>query len=108
MAHKYVLDIQEKVRQSVQTSGQQLVGRINLNVRQDGAICKLIAEEGYDSDQEARSLKAAVETRIEDELVMKYLSEDGRIEDWQPMVNYTVDLSRNGSLNIFKVGQLSK
>lgn len=104
VAHKYVLDLQEKVRQSVQASGQQLVGCIILNVKQDGAICKLIAEEGYDSEQGARSLKAAVEARIEDDLVMKYLSEDGRIEDWQPMVKYTVDLSRNGALSVFKSG----
>ena len=102
VAHKYVLDLQEKVRQSIQVSGQQLVGRIILDVRQDGAICKLIAHEGYDASQGARSLKAAVETRIEDELVIRYLEEDGRIEDWQPMVRYTVDLSRNGVLSVFK------
>jgi hypothetical protein len=47
-------------------------------------------------------LKAAVETRIEDELVQRYLEEDGRIEDWQPLVRYTVDLARNGVLNVFK------
>jgi ATP-dependent Clp protease ATP-binding subunit ClpA len=97
-----VLDLTEKVRQSIQVSGQQLVGRIILDVRQDGAICKLIAHEGYDASQGARSLKAAVETRIEDELVIRYLEEDGRIEDWQPMVRYTVDLSRNGVLSVFK------
>ena len=48
------------------------------------------------------TMKAAVETRIEDELVIRYLEEDGRIEDWQPMVRYTVDLSRNGVLSVFK------
>lgn len=71
VAHKYVLDLQQRVLQRIQLSGQQLVGRIVLDVRQDGAICKLIAEEGYDSAQGARSLKQAVEGRIEDELVAK-------------------------------------
>lgn len=76
-----------------------------MDVRQDGAICKLLAGEGYDASQGARSLKAAVETRIEDELVQKYLEEEGRIEDWQPLVRYTVDLSRNGVLRVFKTAE---
>ena len=90
------------MRQSIQISGQQLVGRIILDVKQDGAICKLIAEDGYDPQQGARSLRSAVEARIEDQLVERYLEEDGRIEDWQPMVKYTVDLSRNGVVSVFK------
>lgn len=93
------------MRQSIQLSGQQLVGRIILTVKHDGAICKMIAGEGYDASQGARSLKAAVETRVEDELVQRYLEEDGRIEDWQPLVRYAVDLSRNGVLSVFRCGE---
>jgi ATP-dependent Clp protease ATP-binding subunit ClpA len=102
VAHKYVLELQKKVLQSIQISGSQLVGRIHLVVKNDGAICRLIGSEGYDADQGARSLKAAVESRIEDELVQKYLEEDGQITDFQPLVTYTVDLARNGFITVVK------
>jgi ATP-dependent Clp protease ATP-binding subunit ClpA len=102
VAHKYVLELQNKVLQSIQISGHQLVGRIILDVKRDGAICRLIAADGYDPDQGARSLKSAVETRIEDELVQRYLEEDGKIDEYQPVVKYTVDLARNGVLSVFK------
>lgn len=43
-----------------------------------------------------------MEARIEDELVQKYLEEDGHITDFQPVARYTVDLARNGMLSVFK------
>jgi ATP-dependent Clp protease ATP-binding subunit ClpA len=102
VVHKYILTLQATVLQSIQVSGQQLVGRIILDVKQDGAISVLIAKEGYDPQQGARSLKQAVEMRIEDELVGKYLEEEGMIEDMQEMTRYTVDISRAGMICIFK------
>ena len=86
----------------MQISGRQLVGRIILDVKRDGAVCKLIASEGYDPEQGARSLKSAVETKIEDDLVQKYLEEDGQIDEYQAVVRYTVDLARSGTLSVFK------
>lgn len=73
-----------------------------MDVKQDGAISALIAKEGYDPQQGARSLKQAVEMRIEDELVGKYLEEEGVIEDMQEMARYTVDISRAGMICVFK------
>lgn len=102
VAHKYVLELQNRVLQSVQISGHQLIGCIKLDIKRDGAICRLIASGGYDLDQGVRSLKSAVETRIEDELVRRYLEGDGKIDDYQPVVKYTVDLARNGILSVFK------
>ncbi|OCK78281.1 P-loop containing nucleoside triphosphate hydrolase protein [Lepidopterella palustris CBS 459.81] len=102
IVHKYLLELQSHLSQAVQLSGQQLVGRINLCIKNDGAICSLLASEGYDADQGARSLKSAVELRVADELVGKYLEEDGRIEDGQRMVRYTVDVTRGGGLVVFK------
>jgi hypothetical protein len=61
IAHKYVLGLKRKVIKAVQLSGEQLVGRIVLNVQRDGAICSLLGSQGYDPDQGARSLKLAVE-----------------------------------------------
>lgn len=102
VVHKYILALQATVLQSIQISGQQFVGRIILNIKQDGAISALIAEEGYDPQQGAKSLKQAVDMRIEDELVGKYLEEEGLIEDLQDMVRYTVDVTRAGMISVFK------
>lgn len=102
MAHKYILELQRKVKDSVRLSGKQLVGGIKLEVRRDGAVCCHLAEEGYDSDQGARSLHATVASRIEDELVQAYLDENGRIQDGQPLVRYVVDLAQNRVLSVFK------
>jgi hypothetical protein len=45
-----------------------------------------------------------VESRIADEVVHKYLEEEGRIFEGQPVVRYTVDLSRRGDLYLYRVG----
>jgi ATP-dependent Clp protease ATP-binding subunit ClpA len=60
----------------------------------------MIADEAYDADQGARSLKVAVESRITDELVKKYLNEEGNINELQPLARYVVDLSRNGDIYV--------
>jgi ATP-dependent Clp protease ATP-binding subunit ClpA len=110
VAHKYILGLQDKVRRNVKVSsqagaaatGRQLVGGITLHVRNDGAICTAIASEGYDPDQGARSLQAAVQSRIGDELVQSYLEEEGLIQDGQPLIEYTVEMARNGVLSVLK------
>ncbi|KAH8896376.1 P-loop containing nucleoside triphosphate hydrolase protein [Thozetella sp. PMI_491] len=107
VAHKYLLELRGRVSQDIRLSGQQLVGNIVLEVRRDGALCKALAEEGYDSDQGARSLKATVEGRITDELVRLYLQEEGRISDSSPRTHYVVDLAENGVISVFKAASRS-
>ena len=102
MAHKYILELQRKVKEAVQLSGKQLVGGIDLVVRRDGAVCCHLAEDGYDPDQGARSLHATVASSIEDKLVQVYLDENVQIQDGQPVVRYAVDLAQNGVLSVFK------
>ena len=102
IVHKYLLELQSNLSQAIQLSGQQLVGRIALNIKNDGAICSLLAQEGYDAEQGARSLKSAVDLRVVDELVEKYLEEDGIIENEQAVVQYTLDISRSGALVVFR------
>lgn len=102
VTHKYILELKNRVRQRVSSSGRQLVGNIILDIRRDGAICGILASEGYDSDQGARSLKAAVDSRVEAELVKAYLEEDGQIQDQQPLVRYAVDITRAGMVSVFK------
>ncbi|KAF2194328.1 P-loop containing nucleoside triphosphate hydrolase protein [Zopfia rhizophila CBS 207.26] len=104
IAHKFILELKRKVLQSISISSKQLVGHVILDLQRDGAICKLIADEGYDMDQGARSLQAAVESRIGDALVQSYLEEEGQIDDESPVVRYVVDLARDGSLLVLKAG----
>ena len=84
-------------------SGKRLVGNVVLELERDGAICKLIADEGYDPGQGARSLQNAVESRIRDALVQAYLDEKGQIDDSLPTTKYRVSLARNGTLLVVKV-----
>jgi len=104
IAHKFILELKRKVLQSISISSKQLVGHVVLDLQRDGAICKLLADEGYDMDQGARSLQAAVESRIGDALVQSYLEEEGHIDDQSPVVRYVVDLARDGSLLVLKGG----
>jgi ATP-dependent Clp protease ATP-binding subunit ClpA len=105
IAHKYVLELKRKVAKSVKVSGMLLVGRVMLDIRRDGAICKMIASDGYDPDQGARSLKSSVESRVEDELVQTYLEEEGQIHDSQEMISFAVQIARNGTLSVNKVAE---
>jgi ATP-dependent Clp protease ATP-binding subunit ClpA len=84
-------------------SGKRLVGNVVLELERDGAICKLIADEGYDPDQGARSLQNVVESRIGHMLVQAYLDEEGQIDDSSPITKYRVSLARNGALLVVKV-----
>ncbi|KAJ6098845.1 hypothetical protein N7467_000380 [Penicillium canescens] len=102
VAHKFVLELKRRVLQSVKTSAKKLVGHIVLELRGDGAICKAIAEEGYDCDQGARSLQSSVESRIGDLLVRTYLEEEEQIDDSLPLMRYTVFLTRNGNMVVRK------
>ena len=102
IAHKYILELTARVRQSISASSGKLVGHIALEVRRDGTVCSFLAAEGYDSDQGARSLKGIVGSKIEDQLVKVYLEEDGQIQDLQPLVHYVVDFTTNRSLAVFK------
>jgi ATP-dependent Clp protease ATP-binding subunit ClpA len=86
----------------VRVSAKILVGQIILVIRRDGVICTLLAKDGYDTDQGARSLKKAVESKIADQLVLQYLEEDGWIQDKQDSLTYVVDAARNGILSIYK------
>lgn len=102
VAHKYVLELKNKVLTPVNLSSGKLVGRVLLHIRSDGAVCKAVATDGYDPDQGARSLQTAVKTRVEEELVHTYLEEDEVISETQALADYTVDIQRDGTLLIFK------
>ena len=94
--------------ESIQLSGKRLVGNIVLELERDGAICKHIAEEGYDPDQGARSLKTAIDSGIGNALVQAYLDEEDQIHDSLPITKYRVSLTNNGVLKVGKVTDKSE
>lgn len=79
---------------------QQLLGNINLRIRKDASVCRLLAEAEYHSDLGARSLFTGAR-KLEDVLVDVYLEVDEEIRESEAMVDFLVDV--NGSEVIAKI-----
>lgn len=76
---------------------QVLVGDVTLIVRNDVAVCKLIADENYDRELGIRSLKTATAQEVETVLVMQYLQDKELIREDGGLVTYFLEV-RNGEL----------
>ncbi len=99
-AHKFLLEFAREVRRPVQLQpGQnaQLMGNIQLHLRQDASVCRFIAEDGYDQDLGIRSLISAVRDTVELSLFESYVGVDQPIEESEEMVDYRVEV-RNDEL----------
>lgn len=75
MAHKYILELTQKVHKKINLSfgpEEQLLGNAYLRVRRDGTVCKLLAAEGYDEDLGARSLEVNKEI-VEDQKLTEFV-----------------------------------
>ena len=96
MAHKYVLELTQKVRKKINLSfgpEEQLLGNVYLRVRRDGSVCKLLAAEGYDEDLGARSLIVTVKSIVEDAVVEAYLEVNEEIVEDQKLTEFVVDIT---------------
>ena len=96
MAHKYVLELTQKVRKKINLSfgpEEQLLGNVYLRVRRDGSVCKLLAAEGYDEDLGARSLIVTVKSVVEDAVVETYLEVNEEIVEDQKLTEFVVDIT---------------
>jgi ATP-dependent Clp protease ATP-binding subunit ClpA len=106
IAHKYVLDLAERVRREIKlvfSPEGQLLGRVYLRIRRDATICSTLAAEGYDKDLGARSLIVAVKHNLEEPLVEAYLEVDEEIRADQDMMEFTVGVVQ-GAVTITPVG----
>jgi len=97
VGHKFLLDLIKKVRDPVRLSRtsatsphEQLLGNVNLQVKRDVAVCKVLAEE-YSPDLGARSMIAAVE-RVKELLIDLYLDEDDEIVEDGGMDDFLLDI----------------
>lgn len=101
--HKFLLELGQKVRGPVSLvpgSKEQLLGNINLKIRRDASVCRILAEEEYHSDLGARSLIMGAR-KLEDVLVEAYLEVDEEIRESEKIVDFVVDV--NGSEVIAKM-----
>ncbi|KAF2403751.1 P-loop containing nucleoside triphosphate hydrolase protein [Trichodelitschia bisporula] len=99
IAHKYVNELDNKMRQPVNLAPgpeQKLFGNVRLRVPKDASVCKaIIMDGGYDVDLGARSIITAVDAKLEDLVVDTYLEVDREIEEDQEMEVYVVDVERS-------------
>jgi hypothetical protein len=94
VAHKYLLELGQSVRDPVKlTPGQEnLVGNVHLRVRRDASVCSKLAVDGYHRDLGARSLITAVST-VRELLVDAYLGVDEAITEQDDVVEFLVDVN---------------
>jgi len=101
--HKFLLELGQKVRGPVNLVPglkQQLLGNVNLKIRKDASVCRILAEAEYHSDLGARSLLMGAR-KVEDILVEAYLEVDDEIRESEKIVDFVVDV--NGSEVIAKM-----
>ena len=113
VAHKYVMATSDKLHKPVDEQTLQ-VGHVHLNVEEDGAMCKHIADSTYDLHTGARSLRRGVHECIAMPVTELYLDTPGEISpaemNVQPMPQYTARLQPTGDgneeVNVFIDGQI--
>lgn len=106
MAHKYILELTQKVHKKINLSfgpEEQLLGNAYLRVRRDGTVCKLLAAEGYDEDLGARSLIVTVKSIVEDVVVETYLEVNEEIVEDQKLTEFVVDVTPKSEVVVHMV-----
>jgi len=111
VAHKYVLELAERVRRAVNLSAgpdEQLLGNVHLRVRKDASVCSTLAREGYEEDLGARSLINAVRHVVEETVVEAYLDVDEEIFEGQEIMEFVVNIVGTGRERIVTVRPLPR
>jgi hypothetical protein len=94
--HKFMLDFQDHVRDKIDLREdiKRYIGRINLDIIEDGDFCSKMAERYYIQAGGARSLLPVVDM-VEDRLVRDYTDTDELVEESmnsEPLLEYIVRL----------------
>ena len=107
VAHKYALELAERVRVAVDMSygdKERLLGNVYLKIRRDASVCSLLAAEGYDEDLGARSLINTVKHVVEEPVVEAYLEVNKEIVEGQAMMEFQVSILR-GKVTVMAIPQ---
>ncbi|OTA94945.1 hypothetical protein M434DRAFT_381613 [Hypoxylon sp. CO27-5] len=108
VAHKFLLELREKVRQPIrlsETEDEQLLGNVKLHIRQDGAVCRALAKSEYHPNLGARSLHTAVKHEVEAKLLESYLQEDDEIREDVGMTDFVVSVN-DGEIMVTKAAPI--
>lgn len=109
-AHKYVLQLVKNLKKPVNLAvgeAERMLGDVRLHVKRDASVCTTIAEDGYDRDLGIRSLKNAVKTDVEKEVIKKYMEKPPVIAEDKPPLEYWLE-EKNGLLQVTEQTENSK
>lgn len=96
VAHKFLMELVDQLRQPIDLSPvtKRYPAHVHLAVKNDGKLCKHIAEESYISELGARSLTSGIDDVRRDFFTTFVESEELVVEDINrgPLMRYTVQL----------------
>ncbi|KAI4214648.1 MAG: hypothetical protein LQ351_002721 [Letrouitia transgressa] len=92
-AFKFMLELSNSVRRTIDTTQKVFVGHVHLKFVDDGQIAEYITKKTYNEELGARSLQHRVRNLIEQVFLDKYLEEDEEVKNEtnkRPPVNFVV------------------
>lgn len=105
---KFLLELQRRVRLPIVVSEDDrhsLLGDINLMVKGDSAVSRVLADNEYDPALGSRSLAGAVKI-VEDKLIAEYLEQDEEVQEGKELVDYVV-AERAKEVSVFELSKES-
>lgn len=81
VAHKFILDFADKLRQPIDLLANRLVGHVYLALQNDGQIAAHLAEVGYEEALGARSLQRVVQQMVHVRVAERYVEGDEEITE---------------------------
>lgn len=108
IVRKFLLELQRRVRLPIVVSEDDrhsLLGDINLMVKGDSAVSRVLADNEYDPALGSRSLARAVNI-VEDKLIAEYLEQDEEVQEGKELVDYVV-AERAKEVSVFELSKES-
>lgn len=109
VAHKYLTEVGKEMAKPIVVSRdkkeQRFVGNVDLQVRKDYSICRIIAQEEYLVQLGARSVISGVSRLVEDEVLDHFLDIDEEIAEDQGVTTYRVEPNRDDEIEVCFVGR---
>ena len=92
VAHKFLLELIEKVREPPDLKSGQVLGNVSLRVQDDASVCRAIAKAYYHPHLGARSLSNGVRTVVRNPLVREWMKLDTEVVENEEKTEYLVKM----------------
>lgn len=79
IAHKYILEIKRTLAADIDVEKDAFMGHIKLEVEDEPAVCRLLADNGYDIEYGARSIKREMQKAVHDAITQEWLESSDEI-----------------------------